>query len=186
MPKKYVDDPFSIPMYQNPAAVEDMRSVWEKNAEGKLPTESSFVVHGRRPDGSPILMPVQDQHQYKKESFSIRPGDSDIVHTHPSLPGTDPKPSPADMTIADQHPGMGMYVMGRDGLYRYVKGMKEPELVQKGTDTSQWNTEVPADRRPDVSALPAVSRPLPQQEVPPLGRIGSPEEDAYKLKALPR
>lgn len=186
MPKKFVnvDDGATIPFYNRPEAIQTMADVWKHNQYGNSPTESSFLVHGHRADGTPILLPPEDQHQRHHETFKFGPGDTDIVHTHPNE--VDPKPSVPDMDIANQHPGLGMYVVSKDGLYRYVKGMKNPELVQTGSDMSKWNEEMPADHRPDISALPAVSRPLPPQEVPPLGRIGSPEEDAYKLKALPR
>lgn len=159
MSKKYVDESelLSIPFYEKPQAISAISELWQRNGHGKNPQESSLVVHGQRADGSPVLVPQKDQHETDHETFNIGAGDTDIVHTHPNDRQHDP--SAADMQIAKDHAGLGMYVMGSDGLYRYAKGMKAPELVQRGSDASKWDTVQAADRRPDVAALPA-ARPV--------------------------
>jgi hypothetical protein len=131
-PTSATPDPFSQPIYEHPDVVKAMQGIWTSNRNGNAKSESSFVVHSRRPDGTPIIRNMPDTNDYAKETFSIMPGDTAIVHTHPN--GMNYVPSPADMKIADEHPGLEMYVVSQHGLYRYVKGMKKPEQIYSSTD----------------------------------------------------
>jgi hypothetical protein len=59
------------------------------------------------------------------------PGDKAIFHVHPA--GFDPRPSDADRDIADKH-GVDIYSLSKVGLYKYSKGMKDPQLIENGLD----------------------------------------------------
>ena len=121
---------FAQPFNENSDIKDHMNKIWEAHKNGQGSSEGSFVIHGRKPDGSPVLRDIPDSEDYHKERFSIMPGDKAIIHTHPDL--TDPKPSEADREIADKN-GLDMYTLSNGGLYLYRKGMKEPQRVYNDT-----------------------------------------------------
>lgn len=124
-------DPMSIPVHDHPDVVNAMRDAWTKRMNGEDRSESTIVVHGRKPDGTPIMRFPKDTGDYAKETFDIAPGDKAIIHTHPNR--MDPQPSPADRQIADKY-GLDMYTVSKAGLYRYSKGMKQAERIYDSPD----------------------------------------------------
>jgi hypothetical protein len=123
--------PFDLPVYQHPAVLAQMAQMWQHQQNGNTRTESTMVLHSRRPDGTPIIRSMPDTADYSRETFGIMPGDTQIIHTHPNV--MDARPSQADMDIANKY-GVEMYTVSKDGLYRYAPGMKKAELAIQGTD----------------------------------------------------
>lgn len=124
-------DPFSVAYHDHPDIVSAMRNMWTKQNNGDARSESTMIIRGRDVKGNPITRFPKDTQDYSKERFDLLPGDKAIIHTHPNV--MDGMPSKADRDIADKNK-LDMYTVSKDGLYLYRTGMKQPELVKKGTD----------------------------------------------------
>jgi hypothetical protein len=122
---------FTLPSHQIPEVRDALAKMWQSTSNGTTGAESSVVLHGLKADGSPIMRVPPNTNQHDSETFSIAPGDKALYHVHPEH--TDPKPSDADMKIADRY-GIDMYSLSSQGLYKYSKGMKAPQLVESGLD----------------------------------------------------
>jgi hypothetical protein len=115
-----------VPAYTHPDVQNAMADIYAKQGFGTRDTESSFIIHGHKPDFTPILKPVKEAQVRHHETFDIAPGDTAIVHTHPN--SDDPRPSQPDRDIADKH-NIDIYTVTSQGVFLYRKGMKTPLQV---------------------------------------------------------
>jgi hypothetical protein len=76
---------------------------------GQDKIEHSFTV-----DGAGKPRDIQSSHDSAKSSVTVHPGDQCIIHTHPKR--TDPKPSAADIAIAEQF-GIPNYELSANELW---------------------------------------------------------------------
>lgn len=121
---------FSTPVYESPAVVAAMRVMWRSHVDGKDGSESTIILHSRRPDGTPIIRTVPDTKDFSRETFPLMPGDTAVIHTHPA--SKDPRPSETDKKIADKY-GIEMFTLSNEGVYRYKTG-EGTTLVVAGTE----------------------------------------------------
>ena len=122
-------EPFTTPVYQSPTVVAAMRVMWRSHVDGKDGSESTIILHLRRPDGTPVVRTVPDTKDFSRETFPLMPGDTAVIHTHPA--SKDPHPSEADKKIADKY-GIEMFTLSAAGVYRYKTG-EGTTLVVDGT-----------------------------------------------------
>ena len=113
----------NVELYLRPEIIEAMRDAWLRASLGNSRNEAGFCYNG-------TINPVVQTNQNGKLSFNIPSGTTAVFHTHPQ--GHDPM-SQQDIDVAN-HNHVDMYVISASGLYHYRPGMKEPEILQTGTD----------------------------------------------------
>ena len=110
----------------HPEVQSAMADIFASERYGTNHSESSFIVHGYRPDLTPIIRRVPTIAARELDRFEVIAGDTAIVHTHPDK--DDPRPSEEDMNIATKY-HFDMYTVTSRGVFLYRKGMEVPMLV---------------------------------------------------------
>ncbi len=110
--------------------VKVFRAAWQRAGGGTIQVEAVVLIV-RNADGSCRTILPHSTNEYRRLTFQWQPGTIAILHTHPNH--NDPKPSPADMEIADRF-RVPMFTLTISGMFLYDPMTKVISRVQAGVD----------------------------------------------------
>lgn len=118
------------PIYTDPTVIDAMTHIWRSTRNGTSGHEASFTLDGSPDSYNVNFAPVdREPGPNWRDRVQVGPNTFALFHVHPNE--ADPRPSDADMNIANAH-GMKMYTISQQGLFQYDPSTKKTTQVAVG------------------------------------------------------